>query len=45
MNSIADKIAVSKKTGEIEFFIKERKADCVVRHGTRPGKSRHQYGW
>ena len=30
MNSIADKIAVSKKTGEIEFFIKERKADCVV---------------
>ena len=30
MNSIADKIAASKKTGEIEFFIKERKADCVI---------------
>jgi uncharacterized protein (TIGR00369 family) len=30
MNSIDDKIAANKKTGEIEFFIKERKADCVV---------------
>jgi uncharacterized protein (TIGR00369 family) len=30
MKSIYDKIASSRKTGEIEFFIKERKADCVV---------------
>ena len=30
MKSIYDKIASSRKTGEIEFFIKERKADCAV---------------
>ena len=30
MNSIDDKIAENKKTGEIEFFIKDRKSDCVI---------------
>ena len=30
MKSIEDKIAGNKKTGEIEFFIKERKTDCVI---------------
>ena len=30
MKSIDDKIAESKKTGEIEFFIKERKADYAI---------------
>jgi uncharacterized protein (TIGR00369 family) len=30
MKDIFDKIAESRKTGEIEFSIKERKADCVV---------------
>ena len=30
MKSINDKIAENKKTGEIEFFIKERKSDCVI---------------
>ena len=30
MKSIHDKIASDRKTGEIEFFIKERKADCVI---------------
>ncbi len=30
MENIYDKIASSRKTGEIEFFIKERRADCVI---------------
>jgi uncharacterized protein (TIGR00369 family) len=30
MKSIHDKIATSRKTGEIEFFIKERNTDCVT---------------
>ena len=30
MKNIYEKIAESRKTGEIEFFIKERKADCVI---------------
>ena len=30
MKSIDDKIAESKKTGEIEFFIKERNSDYVI---------------
>jgi uncharacterized protein (TIGR00369 family) len=30
MKDIFEKIAKSRKTGEIEFFIKERKADCVI---------------
>jgi uncharacterized protein (TIGR00369 family) len=30
MKNIYDKIAQSRKTGEIEFFIKERRADCVI---------------
>ena len=30
MKSIYDKIAESRKTGKIEFFIKERKADGVI---------------
>lgn len=30
MKNIHDTIAHSKKTGEIEFFIKERRADCVI---------------
>lgn len=30
MKSIYDKIAQSRKTGEIEFFIKERRTDCVI---------------
>ena len=30
MKSIEDKIAENKKTGQIEFVIKERKADCVI---------------
>ena len=30
MKNIHDKIAEIKKTGEIEFFIKERKDDCVI---------------
>ncbi len=30
MKSIGDKIAENKKTGKIEFFIKERKSDCVI---------------
>jgi uncharacterized protein (TIGR00369 family) len=30
MKDIFEKIAESRKTGKIEFFIKERKADCVI---------------
>ena len=30
MKRIADKIAENKKAGQIEFFIKERKADYVI---------------
>jgi len=30
MKNIYDKIAESRKTGEIEFFIQERRDDCVV---------------
>jgi len=30
MNNIHDKIEKSRKTGEIEFFIKERRDDCVI---------------
>ena len=30
MKRIDDKIAENKKTGDIEFFIKERKSDCVI---------------
>ena len=30
MKNIHDTIAQHKKTGEIEFFIKERRADCVI---------------
>jgi uncharacterized protein (TIGR00369 family) len=30
MKKIHEKIAESRKTGEIEFFIKERDAECVI---------------
>ena len=30
MKNIYDRIDENRKTGEIEFFIKERKADCVI---------------
>lgn len=30
MKNIYDKIEQSRKTGEIEFFIRERRADCVI---------------
>ena len=30
MKNIYEKIAENKKTGEIEFFIKERRDDCVI---------------
>ena len=30
MKNIHEKIAENKKTGEIEFFIKERRDDCVI---------------
>jgi uncharacterized protein (TIGR00369 family) len=30
MNSIYDKIAEDRRSGQIEFFIKERSTDCVI---------------
>ena len=30
MKNIYDKIAANKKTGQIEFFIQERRDDCVI---------------